>query len=117
MFTGGQVRSLSGAAGGAASPTACDFEPNNWLKRSPIEEPESEEAMSVLPPPHPDRTAPATASIHATRRRAAGAARAVRIQPLRFIRGPQDHQSFAARLMAAHAGRLIAGQWRRTQGG
>src|SRR5579863_2996151 len=85
MFTGGQVNSLSAAGGGAASPTARDFEPNNWLKRSPIEGLEFDELPSVLPPPHPDSTRPATASIHATRRRAAGAALAVCIQPLRVI--------------------------------
>ena len=35
MVTGGQVSSLF-TGGGAASPTACDFEPNSSLNRLPI---------------------------------------------------------------------------------
>src|SRR4030081_1646486 len=67
MLTGGQLSSLSAGDGGF-SPTACDFEPNNWPNLSPSDGLESDEAPNVLPPPHPDRTAPATASASAMRR-------------------------------------------------
>src|ERR1700722_11321310 len=69
MLTGGQLSSLS-TGGGAVSPTACDFDPNNWLNREPIEglELESDEAPNMLPPPQPDSTAPAPASASAMRR-------------------------------------------------
>src|SRR5713101_7554414 len=85
MLTGGQLSSLS-TAGGGASPTACDFEPNSWPNLSLIDGLESDEAPNMLPPPHPDR-APATANASATRRRPARPAAIVRIiSLLRFIR-------------------------------
>src|ERR1700694_1214970 len=68
MLTGGQLSSLP-TAGGPASPPACDFEPNSWLNRLPIDGLESsDEAPNMLPPPQPDKTAPAPASISAMRR-------------------------------------------------
>src|SRR5260370_38243859 len=69
MLTEGQVNSLS-TAGGGASPTACDFEPNSWPNRSLIGGLEWDDAPNMLPPPHPDK-APATPSASATRRRPA----------------------------------------------
>src|ERR1700681_2052152 len=85
MLTVGQVNSLS-TAGGGASPTACDFEPNSWPNLSLIDGLESDEAPNMLPPPHPDK-APATANASATRRRPARPAAIVRIiSLLRFIR-------------------------------
>jgi hypothetical protein len=68
MLTGGQLNSLSTAAG-AFSPTACDFEPNNWLNRSPIDGLGLDEAPDMLP--QPDKRAPATVSASAARGRAA----------------------------------------------
>jgi len=53
---------------GAFSPTACDFEPNSWPNRSPIEGLELDELPNMLPPPHPDSKAPAAASASAARR-------------------------------------------------
>src|ERR1700712_4886009 len=60
MLTGGQLSSLS-TARGAASPTACDFDPNNSLNLEPSEGLDSAESLNMLPPPQPDRSAPATA--------------------------------------------------------
>jgi hypothetical protein len=85
MLTEGQLNSLS-TAGGGASPTACDFEPNSWLNLSLIDGLESDEAPNMLPPPQPDRT-PATTSASATRGRPARPAPIVRIiSVLRIIR-------------------------------
>jgi hypothetical protein len=85
MLTEGQLNSLS-TAGGGASPTACDFEPNSWPNLSLIDGLESDEAPNILPPPQPDRT-PATASASATRGRPARPAPIVRIiSVLRIIR-------------------------------
>jgi hypothetical protein len=78
MLTGGQVSSVS-TAGGAASPTACDFDPKSWLNLLPIEKLESDDSAIVLPPPQPDRTAPATPKANHVRRRTARPAPAVRI--------------------------------------
>jgi hypothetical protein len=44
------------------------LEPNIWLNRLPIDGLESDELPNMLPPPHPDSTAPATPSASATRR-------------------------------------------------
>src|ERR1700730_7062830 len=80
MLTGGQLSSLS-TGGGAVSPTACDFEPNIWLNLLPIDGLESDAAPlpNRLPPPHPDRTAPPTASASAMHRWPARPATTVRI--------------------------------------
>src|SRR5882757_1059725 len=83
MLTDGQLNSLS-TAGGGASPTACDFEPNNWPNLSPIDGLESDEPPNMLPPPQPDSKAPATASVNTTRRRPAQAAPAAGI--IRLLR-------------------------------
>src|SRR5450759_147157 len=117
MLTGGQLSSLS-TGGGAVSPTACDFEPNSWLNLVPIEGLESEEAPNMLPPPHPDRTAPATASESATRQYPARPAPIVRIiSLLRIIQMfPRRPYAFGARSKGAHAPRVITAQSRRTQG-
>src|ERR1700684_1804698 len=76
MLTGGQLSSLSTGAG-ARSPTACDFEPNSGLTRSPNDdrEPEPDEPPNMLPPPHPASSAPATDSASVARRRREPAAR------------------------------------------
>src|ERR1700738_22379 len=84
MLTEGQLSSLS-TGGGAVSPTACDFEPNSWLNRLPIDGLESDEAPNRLPPPHPDKSAPATASARATRRWHPQSASIVRIDGVSSI--------------------------------
>src|SRR5450631_1841001 len=116
MFTWGQLSSLSTAGGGAASPTACDFEPNSWPNLSLIEGLESDEAPNMLPPPHPDK-APATANASATRRRPARPAAIVRIiSLLRIIRissGTYRRQFACER---CELSRVITAQCRRTQG-
>src|SRR6476620_12455789 len=89
MLTGGQLSSLS-TGGGGVSPTSCDFEPNSSLNLVPLEGPESEEAPNMLPPAHPDRTAPATASESATRQPGPvvciiGQLRIIRMSPKRPI--------------------------------
>src|ERR1700676_5801226 len=99
MLTGGQLNSLSTGCG-AASPTAWDFEPNSWLNLEPIEGLESasedDEAANRLAPPHPDSSAPATASASAMRRRPARPAPALRIiSLLRFIRNSPRGPSLA----------------------
>jgi hypothetical protein len=81
MLTGGQLSSLS-TGGGAASPGACDFEPNSWLNRLPIEGLESDEPPNELPPPHPDNAAAMTPSVSAMRRWLARPAASVRILSL-----------------------------------
>src|ERR1700675_3838053 len=90
MLTGGQLSSLS-TGGGAAPPTAWDFEPNSWLNLEPIDglelESEDEEAPNRLPPPQPDKTVAVAASTSAMRRRSPRPAPVVRIiSLLRFIR-------------------------------
>src|SRR5260370_574680 len=111
MLTGGQLSSLS-TGGGAASPTACDFEPNSWLNLLPIDGLESDEAPKVLPPPHPDSRAPATASASATRRWPARPAPIVGLNSLlRIIRMPPS-QRFGALLKGARGG-VITSQYRR----
>src|SRR5450631_3526121 len=117
MFTWGQLSSLSTAGGGAASPTACDFEPNSWPNLSLIEGLESDEAPNMLPPPHPDK-APATASASATRRRPARPAAIVRIiSLLRIIRISFGTYSRSWHPLEKCAlSRVITAQCRRTQG-
>src|SRR6476646_7286340 len=109
MLTGGQLSSLSTGAG-AASPTACDFEPNSSLNREPSDGLESEEALlpnMLLPPPQPDNSAPAAASASATHRWRARPAAAVRIISLLRIRMyPQDHQNSGAPLQGARGSGL-----------
>jgi len=69
MLTGGQLNSLS-TGGGGLSPTACDLDPNNSLKRLPMEGDESDDVPPnrLLPPVQPDSTTPAVAKASATRR-------------------------------------------------
>src|ERR1700676_3509107 len=110
MLTGGQLSSLS-TGGGAVSPTACDFDPNNWLNREPIEglELESDEAPNMLPPPQPDSTAPATAS--ATRRWPGRPAATVRIiSLLRIIPLSPRASTLRRALKGACGGRVITAQ-------
>jgi hypothetical protein len=48
---------------------SCELEPNNWPNRLPIEEPVDElpdEPPNMLPPPQPDRAAPAATASAAT---------------------------------------------------
>src|ERR1700687_1624510 len=94
MLTEGQLSSLS-TGGGAVSPTACDFEPNSWLNRLPIDGLESDEAPNRLPPPHPDKSAPATASAGAMRRWLARPAPIVGIKSLLRIIQTSPHKSRA----------------------
>jgi hypothetical protein len=103
MLTGGQLSSLS-TGGGGVSPTACDFEPNSWLNLVPIEG-LSGEASNMLPPPHPDKTVPATASESAARQWPARPAPIVRvISLLRIIQmSPRRPTTFGARSKGAHA--------------
>src|SRR5271170_1207499 len=108
MRTVGQVNSLS-TGGGGFSPTACDFEPNSWPNRSPIEGLESDEAPNRLPPPQPDSRAPVMARARAARRWPARPAAIVRsISLSRIIQ-------MSPRCPGILAG-VIAAQWRRTQG-
>src|ERR1700689_3692657 len=114
MLTGGQLSSLS-TGGGAVSPTACDFDPNNWLNREPIEglELESDEAPNMLPPPQPDSTAPATASASAsaTRRWPGRPVAAVRIiSLLRIIPLSPRASTLWRALKGARGGRVITAQ-------
>src|ERR1700688_4630150 len=110
MVTGGQLSSFS-AAGGAASPTACDFEPNNSLNRLEIEglELESDEPPSMLPPPHPERAAPATASASAMRRRPPWPIVRI-ISPLRIIQMSPKIPQYGAPKKAARGRRVITAQ-------
>src|SRR5665213_3875484 len=85
MLTGGQLSSLS-TGGGAISPTACDLEPNSWLNLSPIDGLGVDELPNMLPPPHPDSSAPATASASVARARPVPAAPIIGIVSLSGIR-------------------------------
>src|ERR1700731_966522 len=106
MLTGGQLNSLS-TGGGAVSPTACDFEPNSWLNLLPIDGLESDDAPNMLPPPHPERTAPTAPSASATRRWRARPAPMVRTRLLRIIKiSPKPHP-FSACAKASARWRLI----------
>jgi len=69
IVTLGQVRSSLFSVAWLDGPdevlASSDFEPNNWLNRLPIEEPDDAppDEPNMLPPPHPDSMAPvATAS-------------------------------------------------------
>src|ERR1700674_2781009 len=112
MLTGGQLSSLS-TGGGAVSPTACDFEPNIWLNLLPIDGLESDEAPNRLPPPHPDRTPPATASASAMRRRPARPATTVRIiSLLRVIqKSPRRPKELPRPRKESARPALIPAQW------
>jgi hypothetical protein len=92
MLTGGQLSSLS-TAGGGASPTACDFDPNSSLNLERSDGLESVESPNMLPPPQPDRSAPATASAALSRH--ALAAGTVRIISLSGNIGIYPHQDLA----------------------
>src|ERR1700694_34188 len=119
MLTEGQLSSLSAGDGGF-SPTACDFEPNNWPNLSPIDGLESDEAPNMLPPPHPERTAPATASANAIRRWRARPAPIVRtISLLRIIqmspRYPTQPRSRRERAPARYNSAMAANPRRMSQ--
>jgi hypothetical protein len=75
MLTDGQLNSLS-TAGGGVSPTACDLDPNSWLKRLPIEGEVSDDVPPnrLLPPEQPDSITQAPARKIAMRRRFAAPA-------------------------------------------
>src|SRR6476620_11427065 len=117
MLTEGQVTSLS-TGGGVASPTACDFEPNSSLKREPIDGLDSaEEPPNMLPPPQPDKSAPATTSVSPTPRWRARPAAIVRIISLLRIRLYPPTSSKLWRAFEGRAGwRVISVQSRQTQG-
>jgi hypothetical protein len=113
MLTGGQVTSLSPAAG-VASPTACDFDPNSSLNLEPSDGLDSAESANMLPPPQPDRSAPATASAAPTRH----ALPAVTIRIISLSGNIEKHPPTIIKIPARiqKRARVIAAQSRRTQG-
>src|SRR5436309_329764 len=109
MLTGGQVGWLS-TAGGAASPTACDFDPNNSLNLEPSEGPDSAESPNMLPPPQPDtsaattaRTAPSRHALPAVTVGIIGLPRNIAIYPRqssRCWRGPDARAGYSSAMPA-----------------